>query len=141
MFTIIKRDGKEQEFDTKRIFNAIYKAAQSTDGVADNEAHSIATLVTDKVTQKVKDGDSVDAIQDMVEKTLMASKYKGVASKYIEYRHDRDKARKAKTHEMFLSIVNAEANEVTTRKCKHVRRDSRRNDDEVCIRNHSTFCR
>jgi ribonucleoside-triphosphate reductase len=49
----------------------------------------------------------------MVEVELMASPRKEVAKSYIAYRDKRSIARKAKTREMFLEIVEAKSNDVT----------------------------
>ena len=49
----------------------------------------------------------------MVEVELMASPRKEVAKSYIAYRDKRSIARKAKTREMFLEIVEAKSNDIT----------------------------
>ena len=56
---------------------------------------------------------SVEEIQDWVEMELMKSPRKEVAKKYIAYRDQRSIARKAKTREMFLDIINAKSNDIT----------------------------
>ena len=56
---------------------------------------------------------TVEQIQDAVEMELMKSSRKDVAQKYIAYRHQRSVARKAKTREVFLDIVNIKNNDVT----------------------------
>ncbi len=56
---------------------------------------------------------TVEAIQDAVELELMKSKRKDVAQKYIAYRNQRSIARKAKTRDVFLDIVNIKSNDVT----------------------------
>jgi len=56
---------------------------------------------------------SVEAIQDLVENELMKSERKDVARKYIAYREQRNVARKAKTRDIFLEIIEAKANDVT----------------------------
>lgn len=93
---IQKRDGRKKEFDVKRIFNAVLQAAKSVEDISDYEAHNIATEVADKVVGKVKADDSVDSIQEKVERQLMLSKWKNVATAYVEFRHDRDRVRKEK---------------------------------------------
>ena len=55
----------------------------------------------------------MEQIQDAVELELMNSSRKDVAQKYIAYRHQRSVARKAKTREVFLDIVNIKNNDVT----------------------------
>ena len=56
---------------------------------------------------------SVEAIQDAVELELMKSARKDVAQRYIAYRNQRSIARKAKTRDIFMSIVNAKNNDIT----------------------------
>ena len=56
---------------------------------------------------------TVEAIQDAVELELMASSRKDVAQKYIAYRNQRSVARKAKTRDMFLEIINIKSNDIT----------------------------
>ena len=56
---------------------------------------------------------SVEDIQDQVELELMKSPRKEVARCYINYRQKRSVARKAKTRDLFLEIINAKNNDVT----------------------------
>ena len=53
------------------------------------------------------------AIQDMVEVELMNSPRKEVAKRYIAYRDKRSIARRAKTRDMFLEIIEAKSNDIT----------------------------
>lgn len=94
---IIKRDGVKQDFDQKRIYNAVFKAAERT-GYVNYDAHNIAEEVKFKVMNKLhgKDGWKVEDIQDFVEKALMGSKYKDIAHNFVAYRHERFRARELK---------------------------------------------
>ena len=56
---------------------------------------------------------NVEEIQDAVELELMKSSRKDVAQKYIAYRNQRSIARKAKTRDIFLDIVNVKNNDIT----------------------------
>jgi ribonucleoside-triphosphate reductase len=56
---------------------------------------------------------TVEDIQDMVEMELMNSPRKEVARKYIAYRDQRSIARKAKTRDMFLEIIETKSNDIT----------------------------
>jgi ribonucleoside-triphosphate reductase len=69
--------------------------------------------IVDRIEVRGKEQSSVEEIQDMVEFELMKSPRKEVAKSYIAYRDKRSIARKAKTREMFLEIVNAKKNDVT----------------------------
>ena len=56
---------------------------------------------------------TVEQIQDRVELELMKSPRKEVAKSYIAYRNQRSIARRAKTRDMFLEIIEAKSNEIT----------------------------
>ena len=69
--------------------------------------------ITDHISYRGKSQMSVEAIQDAIEMELMKSARKDVAQKYIAYRNQRNIARKAKTRDVFMSIVNAKNNDIT----------------------------
>ena len=90
---VIKRDGLEKNFDIACIEEAIKKAAIA----ADKEINDFDDIIS-KITNKLnKEKVTVEEIQDVIEHTLMVSKYKDVAKKFIEYRHERDLARQSKS--------------------------------------------
>ena len=113
-----KRDGRVVRFDDDRIVSAIRKAMEAT-GNGDDPvlAASIASQVVRQVeslcgnsrTDTVK----VDQIHEAVEFALMGSPRKDVAQEYIRYRNQRNMARKSKTNEIFMSIIQAQANDIT----------------------------
>ena len=113
-----KRDGRVVRFDDDRIVSAIRKAMEAT-GNGDDPvlAASIASQVVRQVeslcgnsrTDTVK----VDQIHEAVEVALMGSPRKDVAQEYIRYRNQRNMARKSKTNEIFMSIIQAQANDIT----------------------------
>ena len=82
---ILKRDGRQVEFDKSKIFNAVYKAFEQLNKPGD-EATQIAGKIANEIEAGCKNGCSVEDIQDIVEKKLMASSYKDVAKAYINYR-------------------------------------------------------
>jgi len=55
----------------------------------------------------------VEEIQDNVEIELMKSRRKDVAQLYIAYRNQRSIARKAKTRDIFLEIIETKSNDIT----------------------------
>lgn len=90
---VIKRDGLEKSFDIVCIEEAIKKAASA----ASKEINDFDEIIS-KITNKLnKEKMTVEEIQDVIEHTLMVSKYKDVAKKFIEYRHERDLARQSKS--------------------------------------------
>ncbi|WP_295811805.1 anaerobic ribonucleoside triphosphate reductase [uncultured Apibacter sp.] len=108
--TVIKRDGRVVEFNKNKIFNAISKAMQSTKNGVDS---FLIQKITDEIFSQGKKEMNVEDIQDMVEMELMKSPRKEVAKKYISYRDQRNVARKAKTCNMFLEIIETKSNEIT----------------------------
>lgn len=56
---------------------------------------------------------SVYDIQDLVEKKLMSSSRKEVAQEYITYRYNRDVARKSKSRDMFLEMIEKKVDDVS----------------------------
>ena len=109
---IIKRDGRITEFDEERIIKAITLAMSNTPVGVDID---LATKIADSVRNQIKDKIQVSVyeIQDLVEKKLMGSSRKEVAQVYITYRYNRDVARKAKSKDMFLEIIETKSNDVT----------------------------
>lgn len=108
-----KRDGRQQEFDQKKIVDAMVKAYEAERGEADEEfkqfagqvAESIEKLV--KASWEVKDHKvlSVEDIQDVIENKLMASRYKDVAKQYILYRDKRTMLRKNTTDQTVMEML------------------------------------
>lgn len=88
--TVIKRNGVEVTFSKQKIVTAIEKAMKSVEG---GEVDHEAAL---KIAQEIENIDktlAVEEIQNIVEKKLMASKYKDAAKNYINYRYLRTMAR------------------------------------------------
>ena len=108
--TVVKRDGRIVGFNREKIAAAIRKAMLTTET---GEDEVLVYKIVDRIEFRGKEQSSVEEIQDMVEVELMASPRKEVAKSYIAYRDKRNIARKAKTREMFLEIVEAKSNDVT----------------------------
>lgn len=89
--TIIKRDGSEVKFESKKIAKAIYQAGKATGEFDEKIAKSLAKEVIDFELKNIKlNSDNgiprVEQIQDVVEQVLMKSKFKKSAKAYILYR-------------------------------------------------------
>ena len=110
ILTVVKRDGRIVGFNREKIAAAIRKAMLTTENGEDDV---LVYKIVDRIEYKGKEQSSVEEIQDMVELELMKSPRKEVAKSYIAYRDKRSIARKAKTREMFLEIVDAKSNDVT----------------------------
>ncbi len=107
---VIKRDGRIVDFNDEKIIEAVRKAMAQTEKGDDLP---LAKKIAEFIEWKGQHEMSVEAIQDMVEVELMKSSRKEVAKKYIAYRDQRSIARKAKTKDIFLEIIETKANEVT----------------------------
>ncbi|MBR4687228.1 MAG: anaerobic ribonucleoside-triphosphate reductase, partial [Bacteroidales bacterium] len=107
---VLKRDGRHVEFNNQKIVAAILKAMDVTEAgedivLAAQIAHAISTIDKEEMT--------VEEIQDVVENQLMNSPRQEVAKEYIRYRNKRNMARKAKTNEIFQTIIDAQVNDIT----------------------------
>ena len=110
MYKVIKRDGKEVDFNVNKISNAIGKAFAA---VGRDFHPSVVELLALRTCAdfetKVKDGKVyVEDIQDSVEKVLSESNYADVAKAYILYRKQREKARNlSETMLDYKKLVNS----------------------------------
>ena len=108
--TVVKRDGRIVGFNEEKIATAIRKAMLHTPAGEDIQ---LIRQITDRIAFKGSSQMTVEDIQDAVELELMNSSRKDVAQKYIAYRNQRSIARKAKTRDMFLEIINIKSNDIT----------------------------
>ena len=108
--TVKKRDGRIVGFNEQKIMAAIRKAMLDTEK---GEDERLLQQISDRIQARGESQMTVEQIQDAVEMELMKSSRKDVAQKYIAYRNQRSIARKAKTREVFLDIVNIKNNDVT----------------------------
>ncbi len=89
---VIKRDGKIETYDPKRISKAISNAIEAVRGSEDQELNSKITILTEKKLvefQQTRHPNSIPAIeeiQDLVETTLIEAKEVDIAKAYILYR-------------------------------------------------------
>ena len=90
---IIKRNGKQEDYQIEKIVNAVKKAFDSFKDVKYNDEtlFDIAKDVEDII--KHQENTTVEQIQDLVEESLMRKGYFQVAKSYILYRETRSKKR------------------------------------------------
>ena len=119
---IIKRSGSEVTFDINKIIVAIEKA---NDVVEENDKMTAAQI--DKIAANIQEicenrhrALTVEEIQDLVEKQIMAQGAFEVAKRYITYRYTRSLARQANTtDEKILTLIecnNEEAKQENSNK-------------------------
>lgn len=108
---ILKRDGRIEFFDKKKIADAIFKAAQACGGKNRELAAELADLVVKAAEVKFVDKiPSVEDIQDLVEEVLINEGHAQTAKAYILYRERRQEARKisaliGETSELFTGYL------------------------------------
>ncbi len=107
---VLKRDGRRVDFNNQKIVAAILKAMDVT---TDGEDIVLAAQIAHDISQLDKEEMTVEEIQDVVENHLMNSPRQEVAKEYIRYRNKRNIARKARTNEIFETIIDAQANDIT----------------------------
>ena len=83
--TVTKRNGSCVAFDKQKIISAMQKAFKETYGEINADMIACSEKVANEIEGMEKDL-GVEEIQDLVEKKLMATKYKDVAKVYINYR-------------------------------------------------------
>ena len=113
---IIKRDGRTENFDARKIANAIGRAfAEGSERIAPEQLDDLVQRVCAKAEAAAGDGaataaaaaatatgahagdaTSVEEIQDLVERTLMQAGHYDVAKRYILYRHHRSELRQVR---------------------------------------------
>ena len=105
-----KRDGRVVGFNEEKIRTAIRKAMDQTPHGIDEE---LIRQISARVDKSGNARMTVEEIQDRVEFELMKSARKDVARSYITYRDQRSIARRAKTRQVFLEIIEAKSNDIT----------------------------
>ncbi len=119
---IIKRNGTEMDFDIRKIENALIKANMSVE-----EPSRMTPLQIRRIAESVAldcenmgRSPSVEEIQDLVEKQVMAHGAFEVAKNYITYRYTRSLVRQSNTtDEKILSLIeccNEEAKQENSNK-------------------------
>ena len=107
---VLKRDGRRVDFNNQKIVAAILKAMDVTES---GEDIVLAAQIAKAISELDKEEMTVEEIQDVVENHLMNSPRQEVAKEYIRYRNKRNIARKAKSNEIFETIIQAQANDIT----------------------------
>ena len=112
---IIKRNGAEAVFDIEKIVMAVTKANEAAD-----EKVRMTPLQIRRISESVQisceemgRSPSVEEIQDLVEKAIMAHGAFEVAKEYITYRYTRSLARQSNTtDDRILSLIECNNEEV-----------------------------
>ena len=106
---VVKRDGKINEFDSLKIIKAIRAASSGCDEMTAQDIERIADIVCNKCERLNSDRISVEQIQDLVEDTLLKSRFNKTAKAYILYRDQRTQQRGSITDKTFLEFLSGKS--------------------------------
>lgn len=89
MFKVIKRDGREVDFDSSKILVAIQKANREVEEIDKISETDFDKIVADVIEdcKSLRRAIGVEEIQDFVEEELIDGGYVEVARRYIKYRY------------------------------------------------------
>ena len=92
---VLKRDGREVVFDAAKIESAIRRAGQASGEYGDLESGLLTAQVVKVLAHRFGQGrlPDIEAIQDVVEQTLIAANHFETARSYIVYREQHSRLR------------------------------------------------
>lgn len=109
MQRVIKRDGREVEFDKSKIIKAISCANQEvmkSKQIGPRKIKQLASIVEEKCSQ-YKRAIRVEDINDLIEDELIYRNYNNLVRAFIQYRYNKELIRKSNTtDESILSLIN-----------------------------------
>ena len=109
MQRVIKRDGREVEFDKTKIINAISHANQEiikSKQIGPRKINQLATIVEEKC-REYKRAIKVEDINDLIEDELISRNYNDLVRSFIRYRYNKELVRKSNTtDDSILSLIN-----------------------------------
>ena len=98
MLYVIKRDGREVDFNADKIGNAIKKASNEIGQILkESEVLGCIQKVIKYIELEKKEKVSVEEVQNLVEKALIDSNYKNIQKAYSAYRKERTRIRDIKS--------------------------------------------
>lgn len=95
--TVIKRDGTFKNFNSEKIRRAICRTNNRTKEMTDDDITRIVEIIVNKCKHLSQDKIPVEQIQDLVEDTLLKSKFNRTAKSYILFRDMRTRNRDNKS--------------------------------------------
>ena len=141
---VIKRDGREIEYDPSKIRAAVHKAMVSTNKESEPSAandvgdgvtsDNIEFYVDQKIKELNRDKISVEEIQDLVEKTLIEYNLPEIAKHYILYRNQRSKVRSihSEMNKAIAQLVDPVADSDDKRENANINSDTTINKPVAC---------
>lgn len=101
--TIVKRDGRRESFDRRKIAEAIFRAAQSIGGQDRGRADSLASAVAIYLTKRLNGGPpTVDQVNDAVERVLIEMGHASTALAFARFRDRRARIRRLREGDLEL---------------------------------------
>lgn len=98
MLYVVKRDGREVEFNTDKIRNAIKKASNEVgESLKESEVLICIQRVIKYIEESQKEKVSVEEVQNLVEKALVDSGHTNIEKAYSAYRRERTRIRDIKS--------------------------------------------
>ncbi len=102
---VIKRDGRQVEYDRNKIAIAIEKAnagVEADERITEEKIYNIIASIEARGASTMQ----VEDIQDIIEQKLMAERKFALAKNYIKYRYTRELVRKANTtDDSIMSLI------------------------------------
>ena len=109
MQRVIKRDGREVDFDREKIIEAISCANQEiikSKQIGPRKIKQLAAIVEEKCST-YKRAIKVEDINDLIEDELIYRNYNELVRAFIKYRHEKELVRKSNTtDDSILSLIN-----------------------------------
>ena len=109
MQRVIKRDGREVEFDKAKIVKAISCANQEiikSKQIGPRKINQLANIVEEKCSE-YKRAIKVEDINDLIEDELIYRNYNNLVRAFIQYRYNKELVRKSNTtDDSILSLIN-----------------------------------
>ena len=115
MQRVIKRDGREVEFDKSKIIKAISHANQEiikSKQIGPRKINQLADIVEEKCSE-YKRAIKVEDINDLIEDELISRNYNDLVRAFIRYRYNKELVRKSNTtDDSILSLINLSNEEI-----------------------------
>jgi ribonucleoside-triphosphate reductase len=109
MQRVIKRDGREVEFDKTKIIDALSCANKEiikSKQIGPRKINQIASIIEERC-KEYKRAIKVEDINDMVEDELIFRNYNNLVRAFIQYRYNKELIRKSNTtDDSILSLIN-----------------------------------
>lgn len=98
IMTVIKRDGKVEELDPKKILNSIIKANENVKADERLTSKQLKRITESVVAfcETLEEPVDIDILEDVIEKKIMEAAGYEVAKKYITYRYEKERVRNTK---------------------------------------------